>query len=76
VIPQTDAGPIAMQGAVVVRDDDTVETLSQRILAVEHRIYPEALRLLASGRLRLEGDLCRIAGDAGEADVLIAPRPK
>ena len=51
-----------MQGAVVVRDDDTAETLSARIWRVEHRIYPEALRLLASGRLTLEGELCRTAG--------------
>src|SRR5882724_2811168 len=59
VIPKTDAGPIVMQGAVPVRDDDTVETLSARILEVEHRIYPKALRLLASGRLKLEGERCR-----------------
>ena len=65
VIPETDAGPIVMQGAVAVRDDDTAEALSERILDVEHRIYPEALRLLASGRLRLDGDLCRIDGGAG-----------
>jgi len=38
VIPKTDAGPIVMQGAVAVNDDDTVETLSARILEVEHRI--------------------------------------
>ena len=50
VIPETDAGPIVMQGAVAVADDDTAETLSQRILGIEHRIYPEALRLLASGQ--------------------------
>jgi phosphoribosylglycinamide formyltransferase-1 len=50
VIPETDAGPIVMQGAVVVHDDDTAEALSARILGVEHRIYPEALRLLASGQ--------------------------
>src|ERR1700674_1962813 len=54
VIPETDAGPILMQGAVAVRDDDTTETLSDRILGIEHRIYPEALRLLASGKIRLE----------------------
>ena len=39
VIPETDAGPIVMQGAVAVRDDDTPETLAARILTVEHRIY-------------------------------------
>ena len=74
VIPETDAGPIIMQGAVTVADDDTVETLSQRILGIEHRIYPEALRLLASGRLRLEGDFCRIAGNAERDGTLISPR--
>src|ERR1700760_4937118 len=49
VIPETDAGPIVMQGAVVVRDDDTAQTLSARILEIEHRIYPAALRLVARG---------------------------
>ena len=73
VIPETDAGPIVMQGAVVVRDDDTAETLSARILEIEHRIYPEALRLLASGRLTLKGELCRTAGKAGHAQTLISP---
>jgi phosphoribosylglycinamide formyltransferase-1 len=75
VIPETDAGPIVMQGAVVVHDDDTAETLSARILGVEHRIYPEALRLLASNELTLEGDRCRIAG-ATAGGVLIAPTSK
>src|SRR6202043_785757 len=42
VIPETDAGPIIMQGAVMVRDDDTPETLAERILEIEHRIYPDA----------------------------------
>lgn len=74
VIPETDAGPIVMQGAVSVRDADTAETLSERILTVEHRIYPAALRLLASGRLKLEHDLCRIEGGAAGGDVLISPQ--
>jgi phosphoribosylglycinamide formyltransferase-1 len=73
VIPETDAGPIVMQGAVAVRDDDTPETLAARILAIEHRIYPEALRLLASDKIRLEGDLCRTAGSAGSDDTLVSP---
>src|SRR5712675_1001485 len=76
VIPETDAGPIVMQGAVPVRDDDTVETLSARILEVEHRIYPEALRLLAGGRLKLEGERCRIADSAGCDQTLISPALK
>src|SRR5216684_9356494 len=74
VIPETDAGPIVMQGAVPVSDNDTADTLSERILEVEHRIYPEALRLLAEGRIRLEGDICKTAGSAGSRDVLISPR--
>jgi phosphoribosylglycinamide formyltransferase 1 len=73
VIPETDAGPIVMQGAVPVCDDDTADTLSARILTVEHRIYPEALRLLASGRLKLEGDLCKIDGGAQNGAPLISP---
>jgi phosphoribosylglycinamide formyltransferase 1 len=73
VIPETDAGPIVMQGAVPVCDDDTADALSARILTVEHRIYPEALRLLASGRLKLEGDLCRIDGGAANGAPLISP---
>ena len=74
VIPETDAGPIIMQGAVTVADDDTAETLSQRILGIEHRIYPEALRLLASGKLRLEGDICKFADSADRDGTLISPR--
>jgi phosphoribosylglycinamide formyltransferase-1 len=76
VIPATDAGPIVMQGVVSVADDDTPETLAARILIVEHLIYPEALKRLAAGKIRLEGDLCKtIGGDAGN-DVLIAPALK
>ncbi|MFG3592727.1 phosphoribosylglycinamide formyltransferase [Bradyrhizobium sp. RDI18] len=74
VIPETDAGPIVMQGAVTVADDDTTETLSQRILDIEHRIYPEALRLLASGKLRFEGDICKVADGADRDGTLISPR--
>jgi phosphoribosylglycinamide formyltransferase 1 len=73
VIPQTDSGPIVMQGAVAVRDDDTAETLAARILEVEHRIYPEALRLLAGGRLKLDGEICRTADGAGRGQTLISP---
>jgi phosphoribosylglycinamide formyltransferase-1 len=73
VIPETDAGPILMQGAVGVRDDDTPETLGQRILEIEHRIYPEALRLVAGDKIRLEGDICKTAGGAGFEAILISP---
>lgn len=49
VSAELDAGPIVLQAAVPVKDDDTVETLSARILAEEHRIYPEAIRLVLDG---------------------------
>src|SRR5450432_639975 len=73
VIPQTDAGPIVMQGAVGISDDDTADTLAARILGVEHQIYPEALRLVASGTIRLEGDVCKTEGSTGSGDTLISP---
>src|SRR5260370_32574918 len=73
VIPETDAGPVLMQGAVAVCDDDTPETLAERILEIEHRIYPEALRLLASGRVRLDGDICKTAGSARSRRTFISP---
>lgn len=50
-----DSGPIVVQRCVTVRDGDTPATLHARIQAEEHAAYPEALRLLASGRLRCEG---------------------
>ena len=55
VTTELDAGPIVMQGAVPVKEDDTPETLAQRILRVEHKIYPQAVRLIASGSWRLDG---------------------
>ena len=57
VIPETDAGPILMQGAVAVRDDDT----------------PDALRLVASGAVNLEGDVCKTTASASYDDSLISP---
>ena len=50
-----DTGPIILQAAVPVLDEDTEDVLAARILAEEHRLYPEALGLLASGRLRRDG---------------------
>jgi phosphoribosylglycinamide formyltransferase 1 len=73
VIPETDAGPIVMQGAIAVRDDDTPQTLEMRILEIEHRIYPAALRLLASDKIRLTGDICKTADSAGSGGSLISP---
>jgi phosphoribosylglycinamide formyltransferase-1 len=50
-----DAGPIVLQAAVPVLDRDTVDSLSERILIEEHRIYPESLRILLDGRWRVSG---------------------
>jgi phosphoribosylglycinamide formyltransferase-1 len=58
-----DHGPIIIQAAVPVLEDDTVETLSARILKQEHRIYSEAIRIVLSGRWRIEGRRVRILPD-------------
>jgi phosphoribosylglycinamide formyltransferase-1 len=73
VTPETDAGPIVMQGAVAVRDDDTADTLAARVLDIEHRIYPDALRLVASGGTRIDGEVCRTTANGSLDDTLIAP---
>jgi len=57
---EVDHGPIVLQATVPVEDGDTVETLSARILEQEHAIYPQALALLASGRLEIDGRRVRV----------------
>ncbi len=64
VSAEMDAGPIIMQATVPVFPDDTPDRLRERVLEAEHRIYPQSLRLAASGRLRIEGGRV-IAQDAG-----------
>jgi phosphoribosylglycinamide formyltransferase-1 len=59
-----DAGPIVLQAVVPIRDDDTPETLSARILDEEHRIYPEAARIVLEGHYRIEGR--RVILESGE----------
>lgn len=51
----TDTGPIILQRAVAVEDDDTPDTLADRVLKEEHKIYPEAIKLYAEGRLEIRG---------------------
>jgi phosphoribosylglycinamide formyltransferase-1 len=67
VVPEMDAGPIILQGKVDVRDSDTAETLAARVLAAEHRIYPQALRLVAEERVRVIEGQCRV-GDVRPDD--------
>jgi phosphoribosylglycinamide formyltransferase-1 len=60
VTSELDGGPIVLQAPVPVEPNDTVETLSSRILAEEHRIYPEAIRLMLAERVKVEGRRVRI----------------
>jgi len=55
IVPELDSGPIIAQAAVPVHVSDTKATLSARVLEAEHRLYPEALRMVAEGRVKLEG---------------------
>jgi len=60
VTEETDGGPIILQAAVPILDDDTAETLAGRIHKKEHEIYPEAVKLFAEGRLEVAGKRVRI----------------
>lgn len=66
VSAEMDDGPIIIQGAVPVLDNDTPDTLASRVLQVEHQIYPKALELVASGTTRVSG--ARVTGGAGQDD--------
>ncbi|MDE0031362.1 MAG: phosphoribosylglycinamide formyltransferase [Deltaproteobacteria bacterium] len=61
-----DEGPIIIQAVVPVLPDDTEETLAQRILEQEHRIYPRAIQLYSEGRLVIEGRKVRVTGEEGD----------
>ena len=76
VIPEMDSGPIIAQGEVAVRDDDTADTLAARVLAVEHEIYPRALRLVAEGRARIVDGRCRIDGADAAGTKPVVPSVK
>lgn len=73
VVPEMDSGPIIAQGAVPVHEHDTQAALAARVLAVEHRIYPLALQLVAEGRVTVDGNRCRIADAAAPDGALIVP---
>jgi len=70
---EVDTGPIIAQAVVPVHDDDNEESLSARILAAEHRLYPLAVRLYAEGRLRIDGN--RIAVTGGTAPDIAVLNP-
>jgi phosphoribosylglycinamide formyltransferase-1 len=70
-----DNGPIVIQGAVPVVPGDTEETLSQRVLQVEHRIYPQAVRWFAEGRIEfIAGEAVQVRGTGASTDSMISPR--
>jgi phosphoribosylglycinamide formyltransferase 1 len=75
VTPELDSGPIVAQAAVPVHTDDTPETLAERILAAEHRLYPLALRLVALGRVKLEGSAVVFADALNQSESLFSPMP-
>ena len=60
---EMDHGPIILQGAVDVKEDDTAESLAPRIHEIEHRIYPEAVRLFVEGKLKIAGRKVIIKGE-------------
>jgi phosphoribosylglycinamide formyltransferase-1 len=74
VVPEMDAGPIIVQAAVPVLDDDTPDTLGARVLMQEHVIYPLALGLAASGRVRPVSGRVIGAGASNEPPALVWPR--
>jgi phosphoribosylglycinamide formyltransferase-1 len=73
VAPEMDAGPIVVQAAVPVLQDDTPEALASRVLAQEHRIYPLALKLVACGAARVEGVRVLVDGAAPAPEALLWP---
>ncbi|GJD57871.1 phosphoribosylglycinamide formyltransferase [Methylobacterium dankookense] len=68
VVPELDAGPIVAQAAVPVRAGDDPDSLADRVIVQEHRLYPAALALVAGGKVRLEGDRVVFDADAAQAD--------
>lgn len=62
VVPEMDSGPAIVQGAITVQPGDSEETLTARVLKVEHRIYPLALKLVAEGRVHVKNNRCLING--------------
>jgi phosphoribosylglycinamide formyltransferase-1 len=72
VTPELDAGPIIAQAAVPVLPGDTAATLADRILTAEHKLYPLALRLVASGE---DGGRVLLQGGVNQPDCLMSPSP-
>ena len=69
---EMDSGPLIGQAAVPVLPDDSADSLAARVLEAEHKLYPACLKLLAEGRVTLEGERCRVSGEPS-AGALINP---
>jgi phosphoribosylglycinamide formyltransferase-1 len=76
VTEEADSGPIVAQAAVPVLDADTPETLEARILLAEHKLYPHALALVASGRATIEAGRVVTRTSLGAEGMLFSPQPQ
>ncbi|MFN4089866.1 MAG: phosphoribosylglycinamide formyltransferase [Alphaproteobacteria bacterium] len=70
---EMDDGPIIVQAAVPVLEDDTADTLAARVLRAEHRCYPQAVRWIAEGRVRVAGPHARVAAAGRDERFLVSP---
>ncbi len=73
VVPDMDSGPIVVQAAVPVIKGDTPQSLATRVIQMEHRIYPLALRWLCEGKLKIEGGRCVVQGAPDIDGALVSP---
>lgn len=74
VTPSLDAGPVVIQAAVPVLAGDTEDSLAARVLAAEHRIYPQAVRWFVEDRIEFTGDVVQVRGSGVSSDCIVSPR--
>ncbi len=75
VRPEMDDGPIILQAALAIEPEDNAENLANKVLRLEHIIYPEALKLVAMGRVRISGNKAIIEKSTYPEKALISPEP-
>ena len=75
VSEEVDAGPIIGQAAIPVLPDDSADSLAARVLEAEHRLYPHCLRLVAEGKVTIDGAVTHLAEGPEAAEALINPAP-
>lgn len=63
VVPEVDAGPVILQGRIKIKQDDSAQSLQQRIHKVEHQIYPQAVKWFIEGRISVNGDTVLLDGE-------------